>query len=99
MKQYKVTSADLNQDSPDDCYLAPDDPIHELKALSGLGGLGGQERLQEYRAKQVGSYGQEISAEGTRKAELMRQHNIQPGTPEWFKLWFNKPHLTGEKDI
>ena len=99
MKQYKVTSADLNQDSPDDCYLAPDDPIHELKALSGLGGLGGQERLQEYRAKQVGSYGQEISAEGTRKAELMRQHNIQPGTPEWFKLWFNKPLLTGEKDI
>lgn len=98
MKQYKVTSQDLNQDSPDDCYLDPNDPIHELKALSGLGGLGGQARLQEYRAQQMGSYGQEISAEGTRKAELMRQHNIQPGTPEWFKLWFNKPLLTGEKD-
>lgn len=99
MKQYRITSYDINQDSPEDCYLDPNDPIHELKALSGLGGLGGQARLQEYKAKQVGSYGQEVSAEGTRKAELMRKHNIQPGTPEWFKLWFNKPLLTGEKDL
>ena len=98
MKQYKITAQDLIQSSDDDCYLAPDDPIHELKALAGLGGLGGQSRLQEYKAKQADSYGEKISAEGTRKAELMRQHNIQPGTPEWFKLWFNKPLLTGEKE-
>lgn len=99
MKQYKITSYDINQDSPDDCYLAPNDPIHELKALSGLGGLGGQARLEEYRAKQAGSYGQEMSANGTRKAELMRQNNIQPGTPEWFKLWFSLPKMTGEKEL
>lgn len=99
MKQYRITARDLNQDSNDDCYLDPNDPIHELKALSGLGGLGGEARLHEYKAQQAGSYGEEISAEGTRKAELMRQNNIQPGTPEWFRLWFNKPHLTGEKDI
>lgn len=97
MKQYRVTSYDINQDSPDDCYLAPDDPIHELKALSGLGGLGGQARLQEYKAQQMGSYGETISAEGTRKAEVMREKNIKPGTPEWFKLWFSLPYMTGEK--
>ena len=98
MKQYKITTRDLNQDSNDDCYLDPNDPIHELKALSGLGGLGGEARLQEQKAKQIGSYGETISAEGTRKAQEMRNNNIQPGTQEWFKLWFSKPLLTGEKD-
>lgn len=33
---------------------------------------------------------------GTNKAEYMRQHNIKPGTDEWFKLWFSRPKLTGE---
>ena len=99
MKQYKITSQDFNQSSEEDCYLAPDDPIQELKILSGLGGLGGQARLQEYKAQQATSYGETISANGTRKAELMRQHNIKPGTPEWFKLWFSLPKLTGENEL
>ena len=95
MKQYRVTTQDFIQDSPDDCYLAPNDPIHELKALSGLGGLGGEARLHEYRAQQ----GSNISVTGTNKGELMRQNNIQPGTPEWFKLWFSLPYMTGEKPV
>ena len=33
------------------------------------------------------------------KGELMKKHNIQPGTKEWFQLWFSKPYLTGEKPI
>jgi hypothetical protein len=33
---------------------------------------------------------------GTDKGEYMRQHNIRPGTDEWFKLWFARPTLTGE---
>jgi hypothetical protein len=33
---------------------------------------------------------------GTNKAEYQRQHNIRPGTDEWFKLWFARPKLTGE---
>ena len=36
---------------------------------------------------------------GTNKGEYMRKHNIRPGTDEWFKLWFSKPYLTGEKKI
>jgi hypothetical protein len=96
MKQYKITAADLNQDSPDDAYLAPDDPIHELKALSGLGGLGGAARLHEYRAGQ-NSYGETFGQAGQEKADLMRKHNIRPGDAEWFKLWFSLPYMTGEK--
>ena len=95
MKQYRITSADINQTSEDDCYLAPNDPIHELKALSGLGGLGGDARLHEYRANQ----GSNISVTGDSKGELMRRHNIKPGTPEWFRLWFSLPYMTGEKSV
>jgi hypothetical protein len=31
--------------------------------------------------------------------ELERKHDIRPGTPEWFQLWFSLPYLTGEKKI
>jgi hypothetical protein len=96
MKQYRITAADLNQNSTDDCYLAPNDPIHELKALSGLGGLGGKARLQEYRASQQ-SYGETFGQAGQEKSDIMRKNNIRPGDPEWFKLWFSLPYMTGEK--
>ena len=36
---------------------------------------------------------------GTNKGEYMRKNNIRPGTDEWFKLWFSRPSLTGEKSI
>ena len=31
-----------------------------------------------------------------RKQQYMRENNIRPGDPEWFKVMFAKPHLTGE---
>ena len=100
MKQYKITSADLNQDGPDDAYLAPDDPIHELKITASLGGMYAEGRLAEYRARQKTiNNGSNISATGMEKAELMRKNNIRPGTPEWFQLWFSRPYLTGEKPV
>lgn len=40
-----------------------------------------------------------ISITGTEKSQLMKKHNIEPGTPEWFQLWFSRPKLTGEKPI
>jgi hypothetical protein len=96
MRQYRITAADLNQDSPDDCYLAPNDPIQELKILSGMGGLGGEARLHEYRAQQ----GSNISVTGSELGRIQREQNIQPGTPEWFKLWFSLPKfMNGEKAV
>ena len=95
MKQYRITTDHLNQSSDDDCYLAPDDPIHELKAIQHLAGLGADARLHEMRANQ----GSNISVTGDSKGELMKKHNIKPGTPEWFKLWFSLPYMTGEKPV
>lgn len=41
--------------------------------------------------------GSNISVLGTERAQLMKKYKIEPGTEEWFKLWFAKPLLTGEK--
>lgn len=40
-----------------------------------------------------------ISLTANEKSKIMREHNIKPGSQEWFRLWFSKPHLTGETPI
>ena len=96
MRQYRITSQDLNQDSSDDCYLAPNDPIHEMKALAHLGGLGGEARLHKLRAEQ----GSNISVTGSEKRRIEREMNLRPGDPEWFQLWFSLPKfMEGEKAV
>lgn len=45
------------------------------------------------------SMGENLSYVGTAKAQYQRKHNIKPGTPEWFKLWFAQPKLTGENPM
>lgn len=98
MKQYKITTDNIPQDSPEDAYLSPNDPIHELKIIQYLAGLGAQARLTEYKQQQINN-GSNISVTANEKAELMKKHNIKPGTPEWFQLWFSLPYLTGEKPV
>lgn len=51
MKQYRITSENINSDSPDDAYLSLEDPIQELKIINYLGGLGAEARLAEYKLK------------------------------------------------
>jgi hypothetical protein len=41
--------------------------------------------------------GSNISITANDKARIMREQNIKPGTDAWFKLWFSKPYLTGER--
>ena len=84
MKQYRITVDDVPQDSGDDAYLDPADPIHALKATSIMGGLGGQARLAEYNA----TLRQPVV--GSNKGQIQREQGIKPGTDEWFKLWFSK---------
>jgi hypothetical protein len=98
MKQFRITTEHLNTDSDEDCHLEPNDPIHELKVVQYLAGLGSEARLREYRAHNTAvSQGSNITATAAENARIMREQNIKPGTPEWFKLWFNLPYLTGEK--
>ena len=55
--------------------------LDELKKLAGVG---------VYDTTK-----ENISVTGTEKARLQRKHKIQPGSEDWFKLWFSRPHLTG----
>lgn len=84
MKEYRITTADLNQTSDDDCYLAPDDPIHQLKGVSQMGGLGSTEALAQYN-----SLAKPMIA-SSNKGQIAREQSIKPGTSEWFKHWFGK---------
>jgi|TARA_B110000285_G_C15129703_1_gene622718 hypothetical protein len=60
--------------------------LDELKRLSGVNSVSSD-------------MGENISHTASEKSEYMKKHNIQPGTQEWFKLWFAQPHLTGENPM
>lgn len=59
------------------------DSLDDLKRLAGI--------------NENTSMGEEMSERGTNLGQIQRERNIKPGTDEWFKLWFAKPKLTGEK--
>ena len=59
----------------------PSPTQEDIKKLAGIGQT---------------SYGEEMSNHGTNLGAIQREKNIQPGTDEWFRLWFSKPTLTGE---
>jgi hypothetical protein len=69
--------------------------MDDLQQLKLLAGIGNRAVMQEYK----GFAGSNISVTGNEKGELMKKHDIRPGTEEWFKLWFSKPYLTGERPI
>lgn len=79
MRQIKITAADVCRDDVDDCWLAPDDPIHDLKRASV--------------ASSIVSYAPPVNlpkVQGSNLGELARINGIQPGTEQWFRHWFGK---------
>jgi hypothetical protein len=67
--------------------------LEDLQRLAGISLSGYGNSLRRT------AEGSNISITGTEKAELQRKHNIEPGTPEWFQLWFSLPLLTGERPV
>ena len=59
--------------------------IAELQKLAGI--------TERKKSKSLSN----ISHTANEKAQIMKKKKIKPGTPEWFKLWFSRPYLTGEK--
>lgn len=84
MKQYRITTENLPKPSPDDCYLAPDDPIHEIINQSLFGGLGAASRAHNLKMSN------HVEINNSNKGKIQRENNIKPGTDDWFKLWFSK---------
>lgn len=72
------------------------DSIKDLQQLAGI------KKNQSAAANKDGGLspiGSNISVTGMEKRALEKKHNIKPGTPEWFQLWFSKPYLTGEPPV
>jgi hypothetical protein len=65
------------------------DELDQIKRLAGINEFKGYHTYD----------GSNISITGNEKQQLEKKHNIKPGTPEWFQLWFSKPYLTGEPPI
>ena len=109
MKQYRITSSDFvspGETGDPDAFMASED-LAQLKRLAGLSGL-----LEEYAPGQSDTdvnaqintdqnlpspVGSIMSSADKRRAE--KENHIKVGSPEWFKLWYAKPWLTGEKPI
>lgn len=67
--------------------------MNELDQIKQLAGItpANSSNMQPYNPS-----GSNVSITGTEKAEIQREKKIEPGTDEWFRLWFSKPYLTGE---
>lgn len=59
------------------------DSLDDLKRLAGV--------------NEPTSYGEELSQRASNLGQIQRERDIKPGTDEWFRLWFARPKLTGEK--
>ena len=69
--------------------------LEDLKKLAGINEFKG---FVKYETENPYN-GSNLSLTGNEKGELQKKHDIRPGTPDWFKLWFSLPKLTGEKPI
>ena len=58
--------------------------IDDLKRLAGI-----------YKPYKEDSFGENMSATATALRQKERKLGLKPGDPDWFKLWFSKPYMTG----
>ena len=73
------------------------DDIDQLRQLAGINGNAG--KLAEYKGYDSPTRldGSNPSITAMEKINYQKEHNIQPGTPDWFRLWFALPLMTNEK--
>ena len=70
------------------------DWVQDIQRLAGITPIANAPQPTAYSME-----GSNISITGQEKADLQHKHNIQPGTPEWFKLWFTRPYLTNTSPL
>lgn len=57
--------------------------LEELRKLAGID-------------KHTASTGENISVTATNLRKKEREMGLKPGDPDWFKLWFSRPYMTGQ---
>ena len=96
-KQYSIRTQDYTNSHIEEAVLDENDPIHEIKALAGLSNIGNSGKLSEYKnaESEMANQGSNPSVTANEKIQYQNDNNIQPGTPEWFRLWFSLPKFMG----
>ena len=108
MKQYRLTSSDFVPSAEES--LIPDAVLHdpellELHDLARMQQLAGITETYDKKAHAGNSNPSglnspmSIMSDAGEKKKIEHEQNIKPGSPEWFRLWFAKPELTGEKPV
>lgn len=64
------------------------DELNELKKMAGIGNIASAPPAMDFA---------DMNRQAMKKVEHMKENNIKPGDPEWFRLWFAKTAITGEK--
>lgn len=63
------------------------DELEQIKKLAGINEFTGYK-----------PYNENISVTGMEKRRIEKEKGLKPGDPDWFKLWFSLPHMTGALD-
>lgn len=92
MKQLRFKAQDFSglAENISDAHIDQRDLL-ELKKLAGL-----SVNENDDTSGRMSPLGSNISHTAAEKKQIEKEHNIKPGTPEWFQLWFSRPYLTGE---
>lgn len=101
MRQYRVTSANFYQEGESgnpDAFMDPQE-LAELKKLAGINSLVETSlNIQQDHDEPFSPVGA-VNNNLSQKRQIEKDLNIKTGTPEWFRLYFARPELTGEKPI
>jgi hypothetical protein len=78
-----------NRSGIPDAVLSEED-LNNLKILAGV-----KSNINIQLAEQQVN----LTHTAMEKVNYMKENNIQPGTQEWFRLWFSRPYLTGDNGM
>lgn len=89
-KQYSIRAEAFEAKEPEipDAVLAESDEIFEIAKLAGIGNQANMNAYSPDTAMRLTN----PSAMANEKIQQQQANNIQPGTAEWFRLWFGQTY-------
>jgi len=100
MKEYRITASNFAPQEPSIPDAVMDDAdLVRMRQLAGIN----ETHDKKAHAGNLNPSGLRspfnMSTDSAEKRNIEREKNIKPGSDEWFRLWFAKPNLTGEKPV
>jgi hypothetical protein len=83
-KEYSIRSSSSANDLIPETVLDSSDPAYQMQQSNNT------------MQTDIGYTSNPMYEQANEKIQYQASNNIQAGTPEWFRLWFAKPNITGE---